>query len=81
MRMLTLELIAEVLDGFADLAAAAPEPFLHVAGRLVGNPFVVEPVVVGQITGRLFELALELVALAVRVRRGSCSLLGALDAP
>src|SRR6478672_5500054 len=63
-RRLPLDLVAEVLDRFADLPAGRPEALLDVPGRLVCYAFAVQVGVVGQIARRLLDLALDLVALA-----------------
>jgi hypothetical protein len=63
---LSLQLFAEVFNGFTDLTAAAAESLLHVARCFIGNAFVMEAFVVGQIAGRLLDLALHAVNFAVQ---------------
>src|SRR3954468_10921872 len=63
-RILPLDLVAEVFDRVAHLPACRPEALLHVARGLVCHAFAVQIGVIGQIAGRLLDLALDLVALA-----------------
>jgi hypothetical protein len=63
--ILALQLLAYVFDGLSDLAATASKSFLDVAGRFVGDPFVMKALVVGQITCGLLDLALDLLGFAI----------------
>src|SRR5688572_30230462 len=64
---LALQVVADILDRLADLAAGAAESFLNITRGLVCHPFVVDALVVGQIAPRLLHLALDLLSLAVEL--------------
>src|SRR5207245_4115901 len=54
--VLLAELVAEVLDGVADLAPSLAECFFDMAGGLLGFALVAEVLVVGHLPHRLFDL-------------------------
>src|SRR3954469_15228506 len=60
-------LIGNIVERVADLAAGLSEPFLHVTGGLVRDPFVVHPLVIRYVSPRLLGAALHLVGLAVEL--------------
>src|SRR3982751_3481921 len=64
---LLFNLIGNIVERVADLAAGLSEPFLHIAGGLVRDPFVVHPLVVRCVSPRLLGAALHLVSFAVEL--------------
>src|SRR3954463_15614185 len=64
---LLFDLIGDIVERVADLAAGLSEPFLHVTGGLVRDAFVVHPLVVRYVSPRLLGAALPLVGFAVEL--------------
>src|SRR6185312_4890092 len=63
--ILALQLLTNILNGFAHSAAAASEPFLDVSGRFVSDPLVMKAFVVSQIACGLLNFSLQLLGLAI----------------
>src|SRR5207247_1646764 len=62
-----LDLVPHTFQRSADLPPRLAEPFLDVARVFVGDAFVVEPLVVREVPGRLLDLSLRLVGLTLEL--------------
>ena len=58
-------MLADVFDGFADIALHLAVAFAHVSGCLVRDPFVVQSLVAGGLADHLLGLAFGLLDLAL----------------
>src|SRR3954465_7074091 len=63
--ILALQLLTDILNGFAHSATPASETFLDISARFVGDPLVMKAFVVGQIACGLLNFALQLLGLAI----------------
>src|SRR3954464_11572623 len=63
--ILALQLLTDILNGFAPSATPASETFLDISARFVGDPLVMKAFVVGQIACGLLNFALQLLGLAI----------------
>src|SRR4029453_7074088 len=64
---LILDLVGDVVQRFANLAPGLPESFLNAAGSLISHPFVLQLLVVCNVSPRLFGTALHLFSLSLEL--------------